>query len=120
MRHRFWLLLGALSGLAWVSIGAAMGHGVLSGDALTYFEKAQRYHIVHTVTLLWLSGWASLPHWRLTAALWCAGVTLFSGALYAMAVFGWPLNYVVPIGGVLLLAGWASLAISIWRWRAVS
>lgn len=120
MQSRYWLFIGALSGLAWVSIGAAMGHGVLHGDALIYFEKAQRYHIVHTIVLLWLGSWPVLPQWRVVATLWCIGVVLFSGTLYCMAIFGWSLNYIVPIGGVAILAGWALLVVAIWRWKGVN
>ena len=120
MQNRYWLLIGALSGLAWVSIGAAMGHGVLHGESLIYFEKAQRYHIVHTLALLWLSTWAVLPLWRVVAGLWCLGVALFSGALYCMAIYGWGLNYIVPIGGVAILAGWVCLVVAIWRWKGVN
>ena len=41
---------------------------------------------------------------------------LFSGSLYVLALTGvtwW--GAVTPVGGVLLLAGWASLALGVWR-----
>lgn len=117
MCQRKWLLLAALSGLAWVAVGAAMGHDVLHGQALLWFTKAQRYHIVHTVLLCWLASWAVLPAWQSIAALWCFGVLLFSGSLYLMAVYGLPLNYVVPVGGVLMLTGWGCFVWSVWCWR---
>ena len=117
MQNRYWLLIGALSGLAWVSIGAAMGHGVLHGESLIYFEKAQRYHIVHTLALLWMASWAMFPGWRVVAVLWSLGVLLFSGALYCMAIYAWPLSYVVPVGGVAMLVGWIVLSVYLWRWK---
>ena len=47
---------------------------------------------------------------RLVAGLFCAGITIFSGTLYLLAITGasW-LGAVTPIGGVLLLAGWAAV-----------
>lgn len=117
MGKRQWLIIGALSGLVWVSLGAAMGHDVLHGKALVYFEKAQRYHIVHTILLLWLASYALVPRWQVVASLWALGVILFSGCLYTMAIFSLPLRYVVPVGGVIILLGWAILVVSLWRSR---
>ena len=49
----------------------------------------------------------------LRAAFWCflAGSVLFSGSLYVLALSGarW-LGAITPLGGVVLLAGWACLA----------
>ena len=50
----------------------------------------------------------------LVAAGWlfCAGVVLFSGNLYALALTGTTaLGAITPIGGVLLIGGWACLAV---------
>jgi uncharacterized membrane protein YgdD (TMEM256/DUF423 family) len=56
---------------------------------------------------------AGLHGARVDAAGWCflAGIAIFSGTLYAMAL-GAPrvLGAVTPVGGLLLLAGWLALA----------
>jgi uncharacterized membrane protein YgdD (TMEM256/DUF423 family) len=52
------------------------------------------------------------------AAGWCflAGTAIFSGCLFALAVSGARvLGAVVPVGGLLLITGWALLAVAGWR-----
>jgi uncharacterized membrane protein YgdD (TMEM256/DUF423 family) len=53
---------------------------------------------------------------RLAAALLTAGVVVFCGSLYALALGapGAP-GRLVPVGGVLLVAGWLVFAFGIWR-----
>jgi uncharacterized membrane protein YgdD (TMEM256/DUF423 family) len=57
------------------------------------------------------------PHKRLAVSAWLliAGTLVFSGSLQLLAVTGlrW-LGAVTPVGGVLLIAGWALAA-----WRMV-
>jgi uncharacterized membrane protein YgdD (TMEM256/DUF423 family) len=51
-------------------------------------------------------------------AAWCfvAGIALFSGSLYALALTGVRgLGAITPAGGVAFLAGWAALAWAGWR-----
>jgi uncharacterized membrane protein YgdD (TMEM256/DUF423 family) len=47
---------------------------------------------------------------------WCfvAGIVLFSGSLYALALTGqkW-LGMITPLGGLLFLLGWASMCYSL-------
>jgi uncharacterized membrane protein YgdD (TMEM256/DUF423 family) len=50
---------------------------------------------------------------RAVAALFVAGVAIFSGSLYALALTGvTTLGAVTPVGGLLLMAGWVTLAIN--------
>ncbi|UJF25176.1 DUF423 domain-containing protein [Suttonella sp. R2A3] len=107
-----WLLLAAISGFLWVSLGAATGHGMLQGQSAIYFEKAQRYHIIHTLFIGLLAVIPALK-WRVwIAGFWLLGMMIFSGCLYLMAVWDLPLNALVPIGGVSFLLGWATLIYS--------
>ncbi len=47
---------------------------------------------------------------RLPAGLFAAGIALFSGSLYLIALTGWrALGPVTPLGGLCLIAGWISL-----------
>ena len=53
---------------------------------------------------------------RLSGSLFIAGTVVFSGSLYVLALTGvawW--GAVTPVGGVLLIAGWAALALGLWR-----
>lgn len=60
------------------------------------------YHLVHAVAALWASEKRPAVVW-----VWTAGVVVFSGTLYLLAVTNirW-LGAITPIGGVLFLIGW--------------
>jgi uncharacterized membrane protein YgdD (TMEM256/DUF423 family) len=59
------------------------------------------------VAARWHSGWAATGGW-----LFVAGTLLFSGSLYALSLTGnRRLGAITPVGGVVLLAGWACVAI---------
>jgi uncharacterized membrane protein YgdD (TMEM256/DUF423 family) len=105
-----------LAGLA-VAAGAFGAHGLrhrLTPDMLAVFETGARYHMYHALALLavawaaarWPAGSAPLAGW-----LFVAGIALFSGSLYLLALTGarW-LGAVTPLGGLCFLAGWAVLA----------
>ena len=100
----------AFSGLLWVGIGAATGHTPLPAQAASFFEKAQRYHVVHTLAALALCA-LPLPGKGWVMLLWGAGMVLFCGSLYAMALGDWALRYVVPFGGVAFMLGWLWLLV---------
>lgn len=105
------LFLAAVSGFLWVAFGAATGHEVLAEPFTRYLEKAQRYHVVHTLVLLFLSlQEIDIWHW-LMVSLFVLGMVFFCGALYLMAIYALALNILVPIGGVCFLLGWAVLAV---------
>jgi uncharacterized membrane protein YgdD (TMEM256/DUF423 family) len=69
------------------------------------------YHLVHALAVLAIAlGADRLRRPRLIATLFAAGIAIFSGTLYLLAItgHGW-LGAVTPVGGLLLLAGWAAL-----------
>ncbi len=81
---------------------------------LAVFETGVRYQMYHALALL---GTAILmersPNRLLSAAAWLfvAGMTLFSGSLYALALTGvTTLGAITPLGGLAFLAAWACLA----------
>lgn len=82
------------------------------------WRTAVLYQLVHSVALLALAGWHGAPPKMLRSATWCfvAGVVLFSGSLYWLALGG-PgfLGPVTPLGGLSLLAGWASIGVAAWK-----
>jgi|SRR6476661_1046787 len=107
-------LLGAL-GVAIGAFGAHKLHDMLErAGRLDTFETAVRYQFYHVLALFALGVlWAIRPELRLgtTAWLWTGGILLFSGSLYVLCFTGiTKLGMVAPIGGLLLLAGWLSLA----------
>lgn len=105
--------VAGIVGLLAVALGAFGAHalkGRLDAEQSGWWEKAVLYHLVHAAALLG-TGRAS---GRATPATACfaAGVLLFSGTLYAMAL-GAPrwFGAVTPVGGVLFLAGWLLLVL---------
>lgn len=126
MSQRLALILAAVMGLTAVAAGAFGAHaleGRIASDLAAVFEVAARYHMVHALALL--AAAVVLP--RLggagAAAGWCfvIGTLIFSGTLYGVALTGqrW-LGAITPIGGVILMIGWALLGIGAMRMRAGS
>jgi len=117
-----WILVGALLGLTGVAIGAFGAHGLeailtANGRAGT-FDTASKYHLIHAVAIVAIAALAGQLDPRLinwAAGLLTAGVLVFSGALYILAVFDIRIMGVVaPIGGLLMIAGWGVLAYAGW------
>ena len=120
---RTFFLLGSLSGMLSVMLGAFGAHGLkdrVPADLLTVWETGARYHSYHALALL-ATAWAITrwPDARAAGAagwLFVGGTLLFSGSLYLMTLTGqrW-LGAVTPFGGLLLIAGWACLAWVGWK-----
>ena len=114
MEPRVWLTLASLSGLIAVAAGAFGAHGVTDPKAKAWLETGGHYQLMHALAVFaCFVAWRVLqaPAAGLAAWLFLAGALIFSGSLYLMAIGG-PrvLGAVTPVGGVLLLAGWAFLA----------
>ena len=119
------LMITAVSGFLAVAIGAFGTHvlqGLLSDRQLAWMATAQRYQLFHTVALLGLCALVAADQrgpdpaagssrlWRWIAAAFVAGLLLFSGTLYGMALTGnTSLAWLVPIGGLSFLVGWLLL-----------
>lgn len=108
---------GAILGFLSVALGAFGAHalkGQLAPGMTDVFETAVQYHAIHALAIL-LTGMlmAQFPDLKLVlpATLFIAGILMFSGSLYLLAITGikW-FGPVTPIGGLALLAGWATLA----------
>ena len=113
------MFAGALLGGVGVAIGAFGAHGLrgrLSPEMLAVFETGVRYHMYHALAILATA--ALLPRLDGRAVLiagwsFMAGIVLFSGSLYALALSGvTTLGAITPLGGVAFLVGWISLAIA--------
>ena len=111
-------LLGGL-GVAIGAFGAHALHGILErAGRLETFETAVRYQFYHALALLAIGVlWAARPELRAlgtTGVIWLSGIIIFSGSLYALCFTGiTKLGAVAPVGGLLLLAGWVSLALAV-------
>jgi uncharacterized membrane protein YgdD (TMEM256/DUF423 family) len=117
-----WILLTAgLLGFTGVGLGAfgahALKESLTASGTLPLWQTAVQYHLIHAVALLALGAWPSTgiqAHW--TAGCWTAGVILFSGSLYGLALGGPKiLGPITPLGGLALLAGWLFIAWSAFR-----
>ena len=96
------------------AFGAHALKGQLAPERLQVWETAVRYHFFHALGLLGVAlTLRSLDTGalRAAAALIVAGIVLFSGSLYLLAL-GSPswLGAVTPVGGLCFIAGWAVLA----------
>jgi uncharacterized membrane protein YgdD (TMEM256/DUF423 family) len=129
------LVLGAVLGFIGVALGAFGSHALrakLSAERVATFETGIRYQMWHALALFLLvivDAWAPTNEGSslfllsdrdgapfLFAAGWSfvAGIVLFSGSLYALALTGrrtW--GAVTPFGGACLLLGWALLLFAI-------
>ncbi len=98
-----------------VALGAFGAHGLRSTlehrGMLDVWNKAVLYHFIHAIALLVLALYGTVNR----GAWWLllAGILLFSGSLYVMALTNlrW-LGAITPFGGLCFLAGWAWLIIT--------
>lgn len=121
---RIVLIIGALLALTSVALGAFGAHALAdllsANNRLSTYELANRYQFYHALALLALGAVAlNQPRpWVTASAVLClvVGVVIFSGSLYTLALTNirW-LGAVTPIGGVLLLVGWAIIMLNLWR-----
>ena len=113
-----WIALGAVNAALAVAAGAFAAHGLrdrLDARSLEVFETASRYHMYHALAIIAAGVLASsaLRGAQIAAWIFQAGIVLFSGSLYALALTGVKsLGAVTPLGGLAFLAGWACLAIA--------
>lgn len=109
---RLWTVLGAANAFIAVAAGAFGAHGLrsrLSDRMLQVFETGVRYQMFHALGLLFVAWLSSQKGAVADPAGWAftAGIALFSGSLYLLALTGVTrLGMVTPFGGLCFLAGW--------------
>jgi len=120
--ERMFTVLGAVFAGLGVAAGAFGAHALresLTDDRLDVFKTGAQYQLLHALALFAVA-WACTrwPGGLTTAAGWLfvAGIILFSGSLYVLAVTGikW-LGAITPLGGLCFLAGWVCLALAAFR-----
>lgn len=119
---RTFTLAGAVAGCLAVMLGAFAAHGLkgsLDAAALEMFRTGAQYQMYHALALFAVASVAARRPGRAASAagwLFVAGMLLFSGSLYALALTGVKvLGAITPFGGLCFLAGWAALANAAWR-----
>ena len=114
---------GALGAFLAVAAGAFGAHGLrsqLEPAMLAVWATAADYQMYHSLALLALGlarPMALVPGWhRVASGCFAAGIVLFSGSLYLLALSGIrALGMITPLGGVLFLLGWAAVVAGAWR-----
>lgn len=121
-----WTATGAWALALGVMIGAFGAHGLqgkLDAYSMDIYQRAVLYHFVHALGILIVAALAAAGALTRRAADWVcglllAGVVLFSGSLYALAISGnRMLGAITPFGGVSFIAAWIVLAVSAMRRR---
>jgi uncharacterized membrane protein YgdD (TMEM256/DUF423 family) len=107
----------AIFGFLGVAAGAFGAHGLASrvpAKDLAIWETAAEYQLLHAVALLALSALPDSPARIRVCCCWIAGITIFSGSLYALVLSNVrQLGMITPLGGLCMLAGWALLVFAV-------
>ncbi len=122
---RFLVCTGAITALLAVLLGAFAAHGLrqtLDPGLLNAFETGVHYQMTHALGIILVAILSFILDSRwLRAAGWCllAGIVLFSGSLYLLALSGirW-IGAITPMGGIAFIAGWALVAVGAWRMQS--
>lgn len=111
--RRTWMTLAAAGGFVSVAVGAFAAHGIADPQAKEWLKTGAQYGFMHTLATFACATFMQVgaQRARLAPKFFLSGVVFFSGSLYAMAL-GAPrwLGAITPIGGLLFLIGWATLA----------
>ena len=119
--QRLWIGVGALAGLGAVAMAAVAAHAVpehTDPRAAEMLRSAIQMQGWHALALLACGLWADrasrqaarLTNWA--GAAFAVGLLLFCGAVYPLALAGLRVPMLAPIGGSLLMLGWALLGAS--------
>ena len=114
-----WSATGAILLATAVILGAFGAHGLrgrLDAYLMSVYEKAVFYHFIHALGVLMVSilpktGTLSESASQWVCGLLLAGILIFSGSLYVLALTGVRvLGAVTPLGGLSFIAAWVALA----------
>jgi uncharacterized membrane protein YgdD (TMEM256/DUF423 family) len=114
-----WSAIGAIFLALAVGLGAFGAHALkdkLDAYSIGIWEKAVFYHFIHALGLLIVSmlpRTGTFPVNGASSVCWLlsAGVLIFSGSLYTLALTGVrSMGAITPIGGLCFIAAWLLLA----------
>ena len=117
------LTLAAVLGMVTVILGAFGPHRlkeILSPESLESFETGVRYMMYHVLVVLILNSnnLIDTKQKNRLSALFFMGILLFSGSIFVITLGLVPASsiwFITPLGGVLLIIGWALLAFSFFK-----
>lgn len=120
---KIFLMLAVGNGLLAVMLGAFGAHALknrLSSDLLVVYNTAVQYHFYHVFALalaaLLLMQWPNSMALKISVCLFMAGLVLFSGSLYSLALSGVRLlGAITPLGGLAFIGGWLMLLVGIYK-----
>jgi uncharacterized membrane protein YgdD (TMEM256/DUF423 family) len=121
---RFALTSGAVLGLLGVALGAFGAHALkqtlIQTGRLETYELAVKYQFYHAFALLIVgllhNQWPASVKFKYSAICFLIGVIFFSGSLYVLSLTGIGVfGAITPIGGFLLLIGWAFMIAGFWQ-----
>ncbi|WP_420551648.1 DUF423 domain-containing protein [Tenacibaculum aiptasiae] len=114
------LISGAIFGMLAVILGAFGAHAlkkILSDDQLKSFETGVKYQMYHAIVLLFVGTNFSTPN-QLMGWSFILGIILFSFSIYGLVLSdakGKKMKFlgpITPLGGLLLIVGWAMMLLS--------
>ena len=119
---RIWIAAGALAGLLAVGLSAYAAHGLTLDPArMRMIDNALTQQGWHALALIAVGiladrwgGWVLQG----AGAAFLAGMLLFCGAVWTVAITGRSLGSVAPTGGMLMMLGWLLLGIAALTRRA--
>lgn len=120
------IITASILGMLGVIAGAFAAHGLqqyLEPKQIEIWRTGVQYQFYHVFALLFLSTFANLNKLiRIAYYLFTFGIIFFSGSLYLLAcrdLLGWNwlivMGPITPLGGLLFIAGWATLALAAFR-----
>jgi uncharacterized membrane protein YgdD (TMEM256/DUF423 family) len=121
------IVTASLFGMLAVIAGAFGAHAlkpVLNATQLDVWHTAVQYQFYHVFALLFLSTFSRFKSKIINSTfyLFSLGIILFSGSLYLLAcrdLLGWSwlsiMGPITPIGGLLFISGWVTLAVAGFR-----
>lgn len=117
---KIFLTAAAITGALAVILGAFGAHllkQLITPEMLAVYKTGVEYQFYHTFALLAVGILMHLNPSRVlkwSGYLFLAGTIIFSGFLYLLAITGIKiLGAIVPIGGVLFIAGWICLLVHV-------
>lgn len=114
-----WSAAGAFLLALAVMLGAFGAHALrtrLDAYSMGIWERAVFYHFIHALGLVVVPLFARSAARTWVCWLLLAGVVLFCGSLYALALSGVRmLGAITPFGGVCFIAAWIVLGVCLLR-----
>jgi len=115
---RLFVISASISGALAVLLGAFGAHALknmISAEMLEVYKTGVQYHFYHTFALLFvglIGYFQQSKTLKWSGWLFSAGIFLFSGSLYLLAVTGLKIiGIITPFGGLCFVAGWVCLGL---------